>query len=55
MLGMYSTCSIRVSAFVLIKLSYSFNIPLTYAEPKWDIDIFGEPEEANATHKAPTS
>ena len=27
-----------------------FNIPYRY-EPHWDINIFGEPEEAPATHK----
>ncbi|TFL02837.1 NADP-dependent oxidoreductase domain-containing protein [Pterulicium gracile] len=28
-----------------------FNIPFAYAEPNWDINIFGEPEEEKATHK----
>ncbi|KAF8307165.1 Aldo/keto reductase [Clavulina sp. PMI_390] len=29
-----------------------FNTPITYCDPIWDIDIFGEPEEAKAKAKA---
>jgi len=32
-----------------------FNTPITYCKPVWDIDIFGEPEEAKATYKIRTS
>jgi len=31
-----------------------FNIPFTYCKPIWDIDVFGEPEEANTSSKALT-
>lgn len=30
----------------------SFNIPCAYSVPKWDINIFGEPEEASVGFKA---
>jgi L-glyceraldehyde reductase len=28
-----------------------FNIPFAYSKPNWDINVFGEPEENDATHK----
>ena len=33
------------------KVPRRFNIPYTANKPRWDINIFGEPEEKPATHK----
>lgn len=34
---------------------HSYNTPITYCVPTWDINVFGEPEEAKCTYKVPTA